>query len=535
MRTSGLLCLALVTSLLVVQLQAVDAAKAGHAAVRDEDDDADISVPAPAPADAGDKNSAGSDGEVTDEAPESAQDDDEEASDDDSEDQAADNSADDDNKDGQDSSSSETSDDAFAADHATPEEEADALQNFEVICTTCGDDSEEEISSDIMDFDDFEDHGEPMFSKSNLTGVWKTCAEETGSLTADNCYVESQYSDTISFKFYLGFSNVYKLKNTSVTASGGDAHPQVTAVYLDNDLDGAIQIRYNCASSKNQVSVITFNFLVTKSHSVTFRWLKVCGGGKNDKVELGYKTEDEEKKNVPFTDSTDLVVPPYDPSTNIYIKLKKPAKLQTYEAPIVTTDTDLVNATVRGFGAKGLELRLFNSEFTVNYECHGEVTANIKLQVGLPPFDPLVATWKKECSGAEEETTAVNASAPLDIGVSSGVYNVMKDGKAVENFRYEFDSETDGSELYRFPENVHAVTFYLRNTRDDGIPLNIHAAAVTVRDRGVLYADAQFVSTDVLPGKEMRLPVRLVCLREGVSSALVTLSTVKYGNVEFDR
>eukprot|EP00188_Purpureofilum_apyrenoidigerum_P006087 Plantae.Rhodophyta-Purpureofilum_apyrenoidigerum.ctg8825.p1 GENE.Plantae.Rhodophyta-Purpureofilum_apyrenoidigerum.ctg8825~~Plantae.Rhodophyta-Purpureofilum_apyrenoidigerum.ctg8825.p1 ORF type:complete len:588 (+),score=135.74 Plantae.Rhodophyta-Purpureofilum_apyrenoidigerum.ctg8825:137-1900(+) len=523
MRASVLVCLVLVSVVLLAELQRGDAVKVKRGTVRDDESGDDTAALA-------DTNENGSEANA----------------DTSSEGHTADNSNADGVSGAEDagenheegagtSTESSESSESSASQNATPEEEAEAMANFEVVCTTCGDDSDGEGANDVLDYDDFEDHGDPMFVNSSLTGLWKTCAESNNP-TADDCYVESEYTDTISFKFYVGFSDVYELKNTSVTVEGGDAHPEVTSLFLDDDLDGIIQIRYYCSPSDRKSSKITFNFLVTKSHSVSFTWIKVCGGGKNDKVEMGYKTEDDEKRNVPFSESTDLVIPPMDSSTSIYIKLKKPAKLQTYEAPVVTSDNDLISATVRGFGAKGLELRHFNAEFTINYECRGEATGMINLSVGLPPFDPLVATWKKECGNSTIYGTSSSSSAvplPLDIGTASGQFDVMHAGKPTDRFHLDFDSGMNDEGLFRFETTDHKAIFYLRNTAESGEPLNLHAATVTVRDREVLYADTEFGTTNIYPGKEMRLPVRLVCLRDGVSSALVTISTAAYGNIEF--
>lgn len=64
-----------------------------------------------------------------------------------------------------------------------------------------------------------------------------------------------------------------------------------TSIFIGDDMDGGLTVYYQCEPTENETSEMTLSLEVTQDHNIVFRWLKVCGSGTNDKVQITYVKE----------------------------------------------------------------------------------------------------------------------------------------------------------------------------------------------------------------------------------------------------
>jgi len=171
------------------------------------------------------------------------------------------------------------------------EDNKDPLQFLRMECVSCGDDPSDYYA---------EEYGlgsVPVYSSGELQGDWKTCTEASGELTNKDCYVDDEYEGQIRFYLILGMYGKYDLEKYTVSVKGGSANPEVSMIPELIALTLHFYVDYNCKPSNQETSEITLNIQVDEENSITFKWLKVCGQGKNDKIVLRYKEETGEAKN----------------------------------------------------------------------------------------------------------------------------------------------------------------------------------------------------------------------------------------------
>ncbi|KAJ8904524.1 hypothetical protein NDN08_001042 [Rhodosorus marinus] len=411
------------------------------------------------------------------------------------------------------------------------EKDQDPLQYLRVECISCG-----EKTSDYY----AEEYGLgkiPVYTSSELQGDWKTCTEASGDLTNKECYVDDEFEGQIRFDLIMGLFGKFDFQGNTVSASGGSANPVLYVLPELDELTLHFHIDYNCKPSNQETSELTLKVQVDEDDFITFKWLKVCGQGKNDKILLRYKEETGEKAGemVAFSEKN-LVVGEDDASTQLELKLIPPVRDQPYEEPKLVSDNEDIEVSFRRRSSGEGGMVLFGLSLLVVYGCKVDkkAEATITMTIPVPPWDPVVATWKKKCKPS--------TPSELNIGTSLEKADVIANGVVAKEFNIEYESGLSFKKShYRIDLFRHNQKFYVSNQDNE---INIHEVIIETKDNSILEVQvvvpkrgaADYIredETQIGAGQRKILNLRFICFLEGETSVLVTLSTAKHGPIEF--
>lgn len=391
-----------------------------------------------------------------------------------------------------------------------------------------------------------------------------TSTATRASAARDSCLAEGVYADRMSFQMVLS-RQVFDHLNSGVpevTVSGGNAHPALDHWNLDPEgLTGAFTILYRCAAgTPGAVSTIGLAFGLSPTVVVRLRWVKRCGGGPNTLVDLRYA--DDDGKEVPFggtgvagADTNVTTIGPMESATRVMLHLRSPAQTLDYAVPTVTSsDGSVLGVELRGgpVVTAGTLSADAPAELRVLYTCARPGEAAVSLRLRIPPWDDITALWKKDCGGGAPPGLDVRLVA--GDGVPADAL-VMEGGAVQSAFAVNENTSTPaagaGSGAYHtLPAAATEATFVLTN---NGGHLHLASVALTVADPHVLIASVEapssrgpagFFGMGGLPylgpsgvvlerGDAARLKVRLVCIRAGPATVLVTLPSMAYAHVEW--
>lgn len=395
-------------------------------------------------------------------------------------------------------------------------------------------------------------------------GSSSTTSTATRAAAGEECQAEGVYADRMSFQMVLSRQVFDRLNSgtPAVTVSGGNAHPALDHWNLDPEgLTGAFTILYRCAAgSPGAVSTIGLAFGLSPSVVVRMRWVKRCGGGPNTLVDLRYA--DDDGQEVPFggTDvagaATNLTtIGPMESATRVMLHLRSPAQTLDYAVPTVTSsDSSILGVELRGgpVVTAGTLSADAPAELRVLYTCTLSGEAAVSLRLRIPPWDDLTAMWKKDCGGGAPPGLDVRLVAGGGVPANA---LVMEGGAVQSAFAVDENTSTPamgtGSGVYyTLPAAATEATFVLTN---NGAHLHLASVALTVADPHVLIASVEAPSSRgpagffgaggppylgpsgvVLErGDAARLMVRLVCIRAGPATVLITLPSMAYAHVEW--
>lgn len=388
----------------------------------------------------------------------------------------------------------------------------------------------------------------PVYEKGEFTGPFlknpnTSDVKSLASMNQTDWYQDSDIRDRVNFQFRFDSDKKYDIERPNITVQNDSGIEPIvldfqTIVYSGS---GSFAILYSCVMGKPGSFIITFSMPVTKEHTLTTAWVKTCGQGRFEYLDSGFVNH--EGHNVNFNadgtygvdEKKALEVGPMDASTELYVNLKPPADNLDFLTPYIMTDSEDVSVKLRGAIAAGRFSSDTKTTFTVLYECERSATANVNFMTGIPPWDNVTASWRKDCGGTVSQALLIGTG-----GEES--FDVMQEG--------ELKPEYDISEVTTV-NNVdprvkvlgtesHSMKFYLTNS-DETSAIHFQTISMTMSNPDVLTA---VVNTDgalglstgggVLEREDVRtLTVYLICKKEGKSVVLVTLPTVRYKNVEF--
>lgn len=407
-----------------------------------------------------------------------------------------------------------------------------------------------------------------VFQNGHLVKNFSSCsAANTSPDSADlkfsnvtGCYTDSIYTDRIMFDFSFnrdGLEKQLRDHKPELQFSGDFAEPTIAETIFKPSLStGKVSILYNCKPDA-EASLglrLTLSFGAGPSETLHVYWVKECKGQDNDELQFGHVVPHGEKgrdTRTPFaTEDVPLIVAPSDVSTEIFFKLDVTGAQQAFLAPmIVSSDPDVVTVAVRGNHPEGGILSgLEVTTFQVMYECLKPTgSSEISISVGIPPFNNLTASYKKECGGAE--------SSAIIVGTTDGGFDVVDRGHATPRFTLGVGNiGTEHSEQhFHLPGNTSSWTVYLSyNSTSPAIHQSTDAvlhsgrlaltiespdtvvANVALSKKGTLrWAPVDNVGVALGQGDVLRMDFNFYCRRVGESRILVTVPLLQYDSLEF--
>jgi len=369
-----------------------------------------------------------------------------------------------------------------------------------------------------------------IFEEGKLMGTWATCMDS--NFSESDCFVEDQYSDLLGMEFLFEEGD-YVLDEPTITATGGKAKPSIYE-YVKDDMDGygEFQVLYNCQGTSEDISVITMVVKVTTSESIKISWGKRCQTGANDRIVFGYYDDDDVEHE--FEGDNTLEVPENDPATRLYLRMKEQPRHQSFETPIFNiADSKIVTASARGVGGA-----VFSDASTIDvqYTCLKKGTTDVRVEIRIPPWDPLKATLKKSCSGKGNS----GANAGIFVKTADGGVPVVEEGAAVNDYSTKAGDIFGGSPPV-IDVDKNSEVFIVTNANDGDEEVSIDSVSVSVEQTGVLYGrvmakDATYMGVNgaiISPGDAYKLNVHFVCKAKGESRVVVSLVQYQYDNIEF--
>jgi len=385
-------------------------------------------------------------------------------------------------------------------------------------------------------------------------------APPDGTPATEACYTDGVYADRMSFHMALSRSVFDHLNSGTpdVKGAGGNAHPALDHYNLEAEgLTGAFTVLYRCAAgTPGAATTVSLAFGLSPTVVVRLRWVKRCGGGPNGLVDLRYTNDDGEEEafaGAPAADAaaagaTNLTtIGPMETATRVLVHLRSPAQTLDFASPLVTSSdsaglgVELRGAPVVTAGTLSADVP---TELRVLYTCHRPGVATVTLRLRVPPWDDVEAAWHKDCGGGAppglDVRLVAGAGVPADVPVMAG-------GSVLPAWAVDENTSTPAggalSVFHTLPAAVADATFALTN---NGRHLHVAGVALTVADPHVLLASVETPAARgpggllgfggapwlgpagaVLErGDAARLRVRLVCVRAGTATVLVTLPSI---------
>ncbi|OSX70609.1 hypothetical protein BU14_0711s0006 [Porphyra umbilicalis] len=387
--------------------------------------------------------------------------------------------------------------------------------------------------------------GTSVVSGGAPVGAWATCVPT--NVSAASCFVEEVYQSQVSFVFSYNATLAAGVGGAggegpatpaapTVTASGGDAVPVVKHYTVDAATGkGSFTVLYACTGGHDSLSVLQLSIpLGGADDALSLTWGKVCSGGPHRYLEWGYVAGEAV---VPFASPTGAAYTstPLEQTTVLSLGLRPPAETLGFGFPTVNSSDATVGVAVRGVSKAGGTLALDQRvTITLLYTCAGRASATIGVSVPIPPWDPLTASWEKDCGGG--------APSGLSVGSSSGANDVVAAGVVSPAFDPSAAVRLAAAGRYTVSANASTSTFYVGNGADPSLPaLHLDGVALTVTDPAVVrvtvLGGAGLLTArggaELVGGDARRLKLRYVCLARGVSAVIVTTPLLRYANVEW--
>lgn len=388
-----------------------------------------------------------------------------------------------------------------------------------------------------------------IFSNSSFTGPFagSPITSVISDLeTADNTswYEDSAVEDRIAFQIRCGTLDAesYAISVPTVTVSSNAGIEPKIEFQFDKDMGvGTFTIVYNCVMGKPGSFLISFSMSVTKDERLDTGWLKTCGQGRFENMRFGFLDHNSEmiSFNSDGTHGTEehkkLEVGPMESSTDLKVILTSPAANLNFLTPYVMSDSADVTVKLRSTIAAGIFEDDQETTFTVLYDCEAKSTGNVKFTVGIPPWDNITTTWRKDCGGSMSQALLIGTGG-------SESFDVMQEGQLKPEFTVsEMDSvETVDTRVEVFPADVHSKKFFLTNS-DDTSDIHFQKVSITLSNPSVMKvvvgangrSGLASVGGVLQRGDVTALNLFFMCNEVGKTVALVTLPTVRYQNVEF--
>lgn len=371
--------------------------------------------------------------------------------------------------------------------------------------------------------------------------------EYNHSQTIWSQFLHDQYADRIAFEFsFAGFLN-YDLRVPVVTASNHNtAKPKVLDFQVSNeDSSGSFAIIYDCqhlsGAQLHRNITVSVVFPIVSDLSLYFSFLKTCGGGKHKYIEFGYFEESNhiafEASRVTFqSNQSALTVGPHVMSTRVYVHLYYPAKSQEFFHVTTNTTNGSLSVLVRGPVFGGVVRSYEDTVIHVLYDCRATGVFQVSIQVPIWPFEPLSASWRKDCGGGLAEG--------LNVGTSPQIKSdVVVNAKTREKWRLALHttSRSISDQVPVVNTSTRFTDFWLSN---DGMTVHVAPPVTTVENQAILaaYSSSSGEANQMFKSEsggllskdgKLRLHVRMVCKRNGMSLVIVTFPIKSFTNVEF--
>lgn len=389
-----------------------------------------------------------------------------------------------------------------------------------------------------------------VFEKGQVMDPWmpprgaQPSAEDRARL-----FHHDPYTDRISFEMFYGNSDAYEYNMPDVSSSNKSiAQPKVVDYRSEEDEKSArFSVVYDCRivspTARTREVLVSVIVPVISGVSVYYSIRKTCGGGGHPFIEFGYYHDSADSTlgaSRALFGSKPLVVGPHVMSTRIYLHLHRPAGSQEFFHPKVTTSSKTLSLTTRGPTFGGLLRAGESTVLHILYECRGKGKAPVSIKIGIAPFDPVRATWIKDCGGGNVRHLRIGSQSFEDA-------NILSSGIVAEMWRVNLNHLAQAKSPARramvsFNATVLHKDIYLSNT---GHPLQIGRPVFTVDHPNVLAVYALIPSSpyrqiflagtgDVLESDSSRkLRFLFVCKKAGVAKVLVTMPIKSFANVEF--
>jgi hypothetical protein len=197
--------------------------------------------------------------------------------------------------------------------------------------------------------------------------------------------------------------------------------------------------------------------------------------------------------------------------------------------------------SARGAAGNGTVVLGKPAVLSIMYECLSIGKATVQVQIPVPPWADMAASFEKDCGGGTPGALSVGTSAATSDIIRKGVIvrrppNLHALGRPGRLAPTAVPADV--------PRAVHDASFFIRHdgTGDDG-PLHLADAVVTVDDTSVLRVLADgFLSGSMrrsqsggvlAAGESRKLSLHFVCLHEGRSKVTVSLPLLRYKTAEF--
>lgn len=256
----------------------------------------------------------------------------------------------------------------------------------------------------------------PVFRDTQLQQLFDSCAAEQSKqqINQTACFLDDQYNDRLTFQITYrapahlieqAFENYPPKILLRDTAATHVANPQIHSTHVFMSRSTAeIVVLYNCNIATSATIALSLNlrFGDLPEQSISIPWLKNCQSGKHQHLDFGYIIQ-EHRNSMPmqikFNDANviPLIVAPADASTELFLKLQQPGAQQAFLPPYITSSRpEVTKIAVRGnHPSGGIAQGLEDTTFQVSYNCEQKGSTEINLQIGIPPFDNLTASWTK--------------------------------------------------------------------------------------------------------------------------------------------
>lgn len=249
---------------------------------------------------------------------------------------------------------------------------------------------------------------------------WHNCSIPSDDLVPIDCHYEDENSDRLTFDIFVENVENFKLYKPVVKSSGATASPEI----IDDVVDMAnsrseFSVLYNCISEglmKVEVTVLyTYRYQsVSRDIQITFSWIHLCEIGQSEYVHLLYINEKENGIPAEFLENELVTFDRRQELSQLLLTLAPPARSQGFSVPTVVSSSPNVVAKVRA--TDGVIYAAEQHTIVISYECLTNEVAQITISIPLPPFKPLVKTWRKDCQIIAEPNIRIS-SDPLSDSV----------------------------------------------------------------------------------------------------------------------
>lgn len=315
-----------------------------------------------------------------------------------------------------------------------------ALSQFGIILKTAG---VQQFSDDAF-----------VVAKGVVSARWTSSCRSSAKTTdgEQECMISTfdEYSDQVALEFLYSEPSLYSFKRPNVTAVGGRARPLVRD--FSNDVDeksGEITILHRCTPvSQGEIvtSHVTMFFQIAEEKWISLSWDKLCGFGEHEKLDYGWFSGSTDgdlhrpvsmKRSSELTEERSVTFGPRTLSTRVYLGLLSGGSSQHFDPPVIEASAkvkkDAVGVELRGASFGGVVQSGSYTVFDVMYDCVSKGISQVRVSVGVPPFNPVTMRWRKDCGGGTAQQLQVATTAPL-WSWRQGLGNVVQNGTATSAY-----------------------------------------------------------------------------------------------------